>query len=187
MRRRKEGDETPLWKRVEVVMKVQMGLMNVTEAARELGVTRAYYYVLEEEMLRASLLAVTPGKRGPKGPAVDPKMQALEEKLREQARERELLQLKVKHLEELQREMVTRGIGVLREKKRPGGAASRRYGPKVHGEVQADGAVEGRGTPGRGRHGREVLSGDGPPPGESVAVEDERGGRDEARTQGTRG
>jgi hypothetical protein len=66
MSTRREGEQNPFWKRVLIVMKVQMGQMTVTEAARALGLSRAYYYQLEEEMLRAALGAVTPEKPGPK-------------------------------------------------------------------------------------------------------------------------
>ncbi|HEV3029854.1 MAG TPA: hypothetical protein VG457_19900, partial [Planctomycetota bacterium] len=110
---RREGEQSPFFKRVEVVMKVQMGLINATEAARELGVQRSYYYKLEEEILRAALGAATPKKRGPKTEEPDPKLLELRETLSTLARERELLAIKVKHLEELQRDMVTRGLGVL--------------------------------------------------------------------------
>ena len=71
MATRREGEQNPYWKRMEIVMKVYIGQMNVTDAAKELGVTRAYYYQLEEEMLRAALGAVTPKKPGPKKPIID--------------------------------------------------------------------------------------------------------------------
>lgn len=159
---RGEGEQNPFFKRVQIVMKVQMGQMTVTEAARELGVSRAYYYQLEEEMLRAALGAVTPQKPGPKPPAIDPKVAAVETQLKDAERERELLQIKVKHLEEIQRDMITRGLGVLREKKRPDPAAPRRHRKKVHRLVQADGPVEGRGTGDAGRRDQ------GPVPGLSL-------------------
>src|SRR6516162_1883486 len=105
MSRRREGEQNPYWKRMEIVMKVYIGQMNVTQAAKELGVTRAYYYQLEEEMLRASLAAVTPQKPGPKKPVVDPVTEAMKEKLKDVEREKELLAIKLKHLEEIQKEM----------------------------------------------------------------------------------
>src|SRR5262245_38303321 len=118
---RREGEQNPFFKRVQIVMKVQIGQMSVTEAARELGVSRAYYYQLEEEMLRAALGAVTPEKPGPKSPRIDPNIAMIQNKLKDVERERELLEIKVKHLEEIQREMIARGIGMLREKKRSKG------------------------------------------------------------------
>lgn len=185
---RGEGEQNPFLRRVRIVMKVQMGEMSVTDAARELGISRAYYYLLEEEMLRASLGAVTPQKPGPKPPAIDPKIVVLEEKLKESERDRELLKIKVKHLEDLQRDMVTRGIGVLREKKRPNHRSDpRRHRKEIHGRVQADGTLEGRGAPSSGRGGPGSLQGDGPPSSQPMAVEDKASRRDETGTQGTRG
>src|SRR5919109_627598 len=103
---RREGEQNPYWKRMEVVMRVYMGQMNVTEAARELGITRAYYYQLEEEMLRAALGAVTPSKRGPKTEKPDPEQVKRDEDLEKIRREKEILELKVKHLEDIQKEMI---------------------------------------------------------------------------------
>src|SRR5688572_18960894 len=110
MAARREGEQNPYWKRMEIVMKVYMGQMNVTEAARALGITRTHYYKLEEEMLRASLGAVTPKKPGPKVPVVDPEKASMEAKLRETEREKELLAIKLKHLEGIQKEMIARGV-----------------------------------------------------------------------------
>src|SRR3972149_1705969 len=103
---RRGGEQTPYWKRMEVVMKVFMGQMTATAAAQELGITRAYYYQLEEEMLRAALEAVTPGKRGPKPAVADPVNEAVVEKLKAMEREKEILQIKVRHLEDLHQEMI---------------------------------------------------------------------------------
>lgn len=182
---RGEGEQSPYWKRMELVMKVYMGQMNATEAARELGISRAHYYKLEEEMLRAALGAVTPQKTGPKTPQSDPEKEAMTEKLKETEREKELLQIKVKHLEELQRDMITRGIGVLREKKRHRASAARRHGAKVHGPVQAGGAVEGGGAAPAGRDDQGTLPGTGAQPGESVPMEGPRRGEHEARPETT--
>ncbi|MCI0429603.1 MAG: hypothetical protein L0210_03535, partial [Rhodospirillales bacterium] len=57
----------------------------------------SYYYQLEEEMLRAALGAVTPQKPGPKKPLIDPVKETMEQKLKETEREKELLQIKLKH------------------------------------------------------------------------------------------
>jgi len=166
MARRREGEQTPFWKRVEIVMKVQMGQMTAAEAARELGVGRPYYYRLEEEMLRAAVAAVTPQKPGPKAAAANSETDALKEKLKAAERERELLEIKTKHLEEIQKEMVTRGIGVLREKKQSVERVPQRHRKAVHGAVQADGPLEGRGTAGPGGKREGSVPGDGPQPGE---------------------
>jgi hypothetical protein len=180
MPRRREGEQNPYWKRLEIVMKVCMGQLSVTQAAKELGVTRAYYYQLEEEMLRASLGAVTPKKPGPKKPLIDTEKAAIEEKLKAVERENELLSIKLKHLEEIQKEMISRGIGVLREKKQSRGGTPRRHGKKVHGAVQADGSMEaGRGLA-PGRDDQKHLPGFGAQPGGSVPVE--REGPGEGRT-----
>lgn len=178
---RREGEQNPYWKRMEVVMKVFMGQMNVTEAARELGITRAYYYQLEEEMLRAALGAVTPSKPGPKTTPLDPGQVKKAEELEKVRREKELLEIKVKHLEELQRDMITRGLGVLKEKKRRRRTqVRRRHGKKIHGPVPAIGTVETGGTTAPGRDDQRPLPGAGAQPGQSVPMEGQ-GGRQEAR------
>jgi hypothetical protein len=181
MASRREGEQNPYWKRMEVVMKVFMGQMNVTEAARELGITRAYYYQLEEEMLRAALEAVTPSKPGPKTTPIDPSQVKKDEELEKIRREKELLEIKVKHLKELQSDMITRGLGVLKEKKRrrlP--QVRRRHGKKIHGPVPAVGAVETGGAIAPGRNDQGTVPGTGPQPGQSVPLEGQ-GGRQEAR------
>lgn len=171
MPRRREGEQNPYWKRMEVVMKVYMGQLSVTQAAQELGVTRAYYYRLEEEMLRAALGAVTPQKPGPKKPTVDTAKAALEDKLKASEREKELLTIRLKHLEAIQKEMVSRGVGVLREKKQSVARTSRRHGKKIHGAVPADGSLEaGRGAP-PGRDGEKRLPGSGTQSGNSIPLE----------------
>jgi hypothetical protein len=174
-------------KRVETVMKVQMGLLTAAEAARELGIARTYYYEIEEEMLRAALGAVTPEKPGPKPVKADPHVAALEEKLRTSERERELLEMKVKHLEDLQREMVRRGVGALREKKRSQGGHPRRDRTPIHGAIPAIGALEGGGAAARGRVDPGTLPGDGAPSGKPMAMEEERSGGNEAGPEGIRG
>jgi hypothetical protein len=168
---RREGEQNPYWKRMETVMKVYMGQLSVTQAAKELGVTRAYYYQLEEEMLRAALGAVTPKKPGPKKPVIDSAKAALENKLQASEREKELLSIKLKHLEDIQKQMISRGIGVLREKKQSVARTSRRYGKKVHGAVSADGSVEaGRGSA-SGRDGEKRLPGSGAQSSNSIPME----------------
>lgn len=171
MPRRREGEQNPYWKRMEIVMKVYMGQLSVTQAAKELGVTRAYYYQLEEEMLRASLGAVTPKKPGPKKPVIDAEKAAIEEKLNAVRRENELLSIKLKHLEEIQKEMISRGIGVLREKKQSRTGTSRRHGKKVHGAVPADGAVEAGRRVAPRRDDQKHLPGFGTQQGDSVPME----------------
>jgi hypothetical protein len=156
MARRSEGEQNPFFKRVEVALKVHMGLMNVTEAAQTLGVTRAYFYELEKEIFGAALQAATPKKRGRKKAISNPQVSELREQLKHAVREKELLEVKVTHLEELQREMITRGVGILREKKKQRQAAARRrHRKKIHGKVPATGALEPRGK----RHQGEIDQG----------------------------
>lgn len=185
MTHRREGVQNPFWNRIEAVMSVVRGEKSVAKAAQDLGVSREYYYQLEAEMLKAALVAVTPSKRGPKVPATDSALQKLESRLQEVSRERELLQIKVKHLEQLQREMVTRGIGVLREKKRRRRTAQGgRHGAPVHGGIQATGAVEaGRTAEGR-RNDPGTLPGNGTRASHSISVEGQGSGRPEARPEG---
>lgn len=187
MAARRAGEQNPFWKRMELVMKVYMGQMSATEAARELGISRTYFYQLEEEMLGAALEAVTPGKPGPKVPEPDPAQVKQDDALQGLLREKELLALRVKHLEEIQREMLSRGLGVLREKKRSRPPRPRGHGKALHAGVQGDGAGSGSGAqdPGRIRPG--PLRRGGPQPGESGPLEGagEPGGK--AGPQGTGG
>lgn len=176
MASRRAGEQNPFWKRMELVMKVHMGQMSATEAARELGISRTYFYQLEEEMLRASLDAVTPGKRGPQTTAPDPAQAKQDDALKSLHREKELLALKVKHLEEIQREMLTRGIGVLREKKRSRTPRPRGHGKALHGGVQGGGAGLGPAAEGPGRVGPGPLQGGGTRPGEPGPLEGSVGG-----------
>lgn len=171
MAARRAGEQNPFWKRMELVMKVYMGQMSATEAARELGISRTYFYQLEEEMLGAALDAVTPGKPGPKGPEPDPAQVKQDDALKSLLREKELLALKVKHLEEIQREMLTRGLGVLREKKRSRPPRPRGHGKALHAGVQGDGAGPGSGAQDPGRVGPGSLRRGGPQPGESGPME----------------
>lgn len=171
----RRGDESSqYWQRVQLVMKVQNGLLSAAEAARELGLTVRHYYRLEEEMLRAALGAVTPEKPGPRTPQTDPVLAELEEKLRAKDRESELLKIKVEHLEQIQKEMVARSIGVERGKKVGGRSRQGKPRPKVQGRVQADGAMaRGRATR-EGRGGPGAHPGDGSRPVHPLPVEEAR-------------
>lgn len=171
MASRRAGEQNPFWKRMELVMKVYMGQMSATEAARELGISRTYFYQLEEEMLGAALDAVTPGKPGPKGPEPDPAQIKQDDALKSLLREKELLALKVKHLEEIQREMLSRGLGVLREKKRSRPPRPRGHGKALHAGVQGDGAGSGPAAEGPGRVGPGSLRGGGTRTRESGPME----------------
>ena len=189
MTRRTEGEQNPFFKRVEIVMKVQMGFMNVTQAARTMGITRAYYYELEEEILAAALKAATPKKRGPKKAELDPKMVEVNAKLKSVERDKELLEIKVKHLEQLQRDMVSKGIGVLREKKQRRTVVRGGYGKKVQQRVQAAGPLEAGRTGHAGRDDQGTLPGAGTQQGQPVPMEGKgakEAGATEARGGGRR-
>src|SRR5688572_27804826 len=101
----RKGQPPEHWNRVEIVMRVQRGELSVSDAARLLGLSRTHYYRLERGVVSAALQAVTPEKRGPQRPAVDPKVRELEEQIKLLERDRELLKLKVGHLQEIQREI----------------------------------------------------------------------------------
>lgn len=181
---RREDASSQYWQRVQLVMKVQMGLLSAAEAAQELGLTVRHYYRIEEEMLQAALGAVTPEKPGPKPPEIDPVKTELEEQLRAKDRESELLKIKVQHLEEIQREMTARSIGVERGKKVAGRLTKGKSRPKVQGRLQADGSVaRGRKTR-EGRGGEGPHRGDGPRQIDALPVEGERNGDEEDGPQG---
>ena len=171
---RREVDASQYWKRVQLVMKVQNGLLSAAEAAQELGLTVRHYYRLEEEMLRAALGAVTPEKPGPRKTEVDPVQAEMEEKLKASDRERELLKIKVQHLEQIQKEMVGRSIGVERGKKVGRGTGKGKPRQQIHRGIQADGPVAGRGTPRKGRSSERSHPGDGPRAVDSLPLEEGR-------------
>ena len=181
---RRGDDSSQYWQRVQLVMKVQNGLLSAAEAARELGLTVRHYYRLEEEMLRAALGAVTPEKPGPKKPEVDPVQAGLEEKLRASDRERELLKIKVQHLEEIQKQMLARSIGVEREKKVGRGRGKRKTRVEIQRRVQAAGPLAGRGTVGKGSGGQGSHPGDGSRKVDPLPLEEGRDGDEEDGPQG---
>src|SRR5262245_58455442 len=119
----KKGQAPAHWDRVEVVMKVQRGEISAAEAARILQLSRMHYYRLERELVSAALGAVTPMKRGPQRPEVDPKVRDLEEQVKVLERDRELLKLRLGRLQEIQKVIVDRGLAVEREKKVAGRGA----------------------------------------------------------------
>lgn len=101
MKRRRESGTAEL-AQAQVVYEVQAGLKTVREAARELGISTKHYYRVEEKVCRAVAQALTPRARGrPPKPEADARLAGLETELRKSRRERELLELRVKDLEEL--------------------------------------------------------------------------------------
>jgi hypothetical protein len=183
LRSRGEGEQPPYWKRLEVVMKVQMGMMGIEEAAKELGITRKHYYRLEQEMVSAALKAVTPGKRGPKRREEDPKMGQLRKKLQQVEKEREILRLKLEHLEEVQKEMVSRGVAEGKKKKGGGEGGSRKARKKVQPGVQTTGALGGRGREAEGGNRKGDVSTDEPRSGNTLPMEGDARGEAAARPQ----
>jgi hypothetical protein len=183
--KKRAGD--PFMKRVDVVMQVQRGQMSADEAAEALGIARGHYYRLEEKILRAALEAATPKKRGRKAIAADPKVVSLEGRLKEAQRERELLQIRVRHLEEIQKDMVTRGIGVLREKKRHAPHTAGRRGKALHGPLPEDRPLQSRGAPGAGRDDPGALPRDGAQLREPLPLETAGRGQGETGTETARG
>lgn len=132
-------DPPAFQRRLEVVMQVQLGLVTVREAAKALGISPKHFYRMEAKVMAAALSAATPGKRGRKAKRVDPKIAQLEERLRLTEREKELLQIRAKDLEEVNAEMKSRVLG-----QGPGGKNRRRRATVSLG-VQADGATPGGG------------------------------------------
>ena len=132
--------DTPEWKRIQVVMAVQHGLVTVTEACRTLGISRNHYYRLEERFLASAIEWMKPRKPGPKVVPADPKLAELEEKLQQSQRDRELLELKVKDLESVNEAVRTQVLGEGRGKKRRRKRKPLAPGPAVSGKIPADDA-----------------------------------------------
>lgn len=175
MPRRREGEPSPYWDRLQIVMKVQLGQMTAREAAQALGLSRRQYYRLEVDMLRAALGAVTPGKPGPKPRIVDAEQAKLEEQVRALQREREVLEIKVRHMEEIQKEMLSRVVGAEGGKKDARRGRARKPRPSVPGRVQAARASVRPGTAGTPTAGPGSGRPDGACPIDPLRVEEEEG------------
>ena len=81
--------------RAEVIMKVRCGLMNASQAAERLGISRKTYYKWEQRALSAMLEGLTeqpPGR--PRQPA-DTGKQPLEKQLAQALRDNEILKHKM--------------------------------------------------------------------------------------------
>ena len=81
--------------RAQVIMKVRCGLMNASQAAEQLGVSRKTYYKWEQRALRAMLDGLTDQPSGRPIHLVDKQKQALEKQLAEALRDNELLKHKM--------------------------------------------------------------------------------------------
>lgn len=126
-----------LSEQLQALMQVQLGLANVTQAARALGISRRHFYRMQERLLDALREVVLPRRRGRRPKVVDPKIRDLEAKLEDVLHEKDLLSIKVKNLEEvlevLRRVQDQGGRG----KKGPGSGGSRRARSTLHGGAQA--------------------------------------------------
>lgn len=118
MAKRRTQFSHPHWSRLETILKVLRGELEVAQAARQLGLSRMQLYRLETSVLRAALEAVTPGKRGPKPKGKDLRVDSLEEQVRALEREKELARLRALELERVNEEMRRREIGAGGGKKR---------------------------------------------------------------------
>jgi transposase len=81
--------------RAQVIVKVRCGLMNASQAAKQLGVSRKTYYKWEQRALSAMLDGLTDQPPGRPSHPVDIRKQALEKELAEALRDNELLKHKM--------------------------------------------------------------------------------------------
>jgi transposase len=81
--------------RAEVIMKVRCGLMNASQAADQLGISRKTYYKWEQRALSAMLDGLTDQPPGRPSQPVDTRKQTLEKQLTQALRDNELLKHKM--------------------------------------------------------------------------------------------
>ena len=81
--------------RAEVIMKVRCGLMNASQAADQLGISRKTYYKWEQRALSAMLDGLTDHPPGRPSQPVDTRKQTLEKQLTQALRDNELLKHKM--------------------------------------------------------------------------------------------
>lgn len=175
-------------RKAHVVFEVQLGRKTVRDAARELGVSPKHYYDLEAKALKSLMEALRPGRRGRRRRAQkeDPKLRELAEKVAALDRERDLLRLKVKDLEEVNsviRHRIREQEG--EKKERPRAARAQRVRKPVHGGVQGGAPGRGEPAPGGGPERVGPLPEGRDLPGELRFVEEGRAsGSGEAGAQG---
>jgi len=128
--------QNDLVKRVEIIMKVQLGQMNATAASKELGITRQHYYRIEKEFLKQGLNAVSPQKRGRKVKQADPKMKQLEDDLQKGRRERELLEIKLKDTQYLNGKLQEALSNKEERRKKKTGSRDGKIRQQIHTTVQ---------------------------------------------------
>lgn len=68
---KKSREEEEALKRAEVILKVRSGIMNATEAAKELGISRKTYYKWEKRALTAMMGALSDRRCGRPSQPVD--------------------------------------------------------------------------------------------------------------------
>jgi len=81
--------------RAEMIMKVRCGLMNASQAAEQMGISRKTYYKWEQRALSAMLAGLTdqpPGRPSQPGDTIN---QTLEKQLQQLRRDNELLKHKM--------------------------------------------------------------------------------------------
>jgi transposase len=81
--------------RAEVIMKVRCGLMNASQAAEQLGISRKTYYKWEQRGLSGMLSGLTDQPPGRPCQPVDSQKQALEKQLEQLQRDNALLKHKI--------------------------------------------------------------------------------------------
>ena len=81
--------------RAEVIMKVRCGLMNASQAAAQLGISRKTYYKWEQRGLSALLAGLEDQSPGRPSQPVDNQKQALEKQLEQAHRNNALLKHKM--------------------------------------------------------------------------------------------
>jgi transposase-like protein len=81
--------------RAEMIMKVRCGLMNASQAAEQLGISRKTYYKWEQRALSAMLAGLADQPPGRPSHPVDREKQALEKQLQQVHRDNELLKHKM--------------------------------------------------------------------------------------------
>ena len=81
--------------RAEVIMKVRCGLMNASQAAEQLGISRKTYYKWEQRALSAMLEGLTDQSPGRPPQPVDRGKPAVEKQLEQALRDNELLKHKM--------------------------------------------------------------------------------------------
>ena len=103
-------------KRAEVIMKVRCGLMNASQAAAQLGVSRKTYYKWERRGLSALLNGLEDQPAGRPSQPVDEKKAALEKQLSLARQDNALLKHKLELKDVLTDLKLTSGMGRAKKK-----------------------------------------------------------------------